>query len=205
MLKLLTKPRRRREVHIGPQDDGKRMSLDKFDKAIAQEGCLYELNKGVIEVSGIPQPQHGKQIKEIRNQLAVFDVKHPGMIEMVGGGGEAKILVGPSQSESHPDISIYLDPTPNVEDVWSKWIPAIVIEVVSDRSAKRDYEDKPNEYLMFGISEYWIVDMQKNLLTVMSRWRGQWQTRAFKPSQKITTPLLPGFTLDLKRVFAAAK
>jgi hypothetical protein len=39
----------------------------------------------------------------------------------------------------------------------------------------------------------------------MSRWRGQWQSKTYKASQKFITPLLPGFLLDLKRVLAAAK
>jgi Uma2 family endonuclease len=205
MLKMLTKPRRRKGIHIGPQDDGRQMSLDDFDEAIAQEGYLYELNKGVIEVSGIPQPEHAKQIEEIRNQLTFYRREHPGLIDMVGGVGEAKMLIGPAQSERHPDLSVYFDPPPKLKDVWSRWVPAIVIEVVSQRSSKRDYQEKNEEYLMFGVSEYWIVDSRKQLLTVMSRWRGQWQSKTYKPSQKFTTPLLPGLTLDLKRVFAAGK
>jgi Uma2 family endonuclease len=204
MLKVLTKPRRSK-LHIGPADHGKPMSLDNFAEAIAQEGYLYELNKGVIEVSGIPQPEHAKQIQEIREQLTFYRREHPGLIDMIGGGGTAKMLIGPAQSERRPDLSVYFDAPPKVKDVWSRWVPAIVIAVVSDRSSKRDYHEKQDEYLIFGVSEYWIIDSQKQLLTVMSRWRGQWQTKTFKPSQKFTTPLLPGFTLDLKRVLAAGK
>jgi Uma2 family endonuclease len=205
MLKMLTKPRRRREILIGPRDHGRRMSLDDFDEAVAQEGYLYELSKGVIEVSGIPQPKHGRQVREIRKQLERHDEDHPGTINYIGGGAEAKILVGPVESERHPDLSVYLGPEPDVKSVWSQWIPAIVIEVVSDRSSKRDYNDKPEEYLAFGVREYWIVDADRRQMQIMTRFRGQWKTKSYKPSQKITTPLLPGFTLDLKRVFAAAK
>jgi Uma2 family endonuclease len=204
MLKTLAKPRPKK-IHVGPQDDGRRMSLDDFDKAIAQEGWLYELNKGVIEVSDVPPPNHAMQIQELRDQLVQYRLANAGTIAMIGGGGEAKLLIGPAQSERHPDLSVYLDPPPKVKDVWSQWVPAIVIEVVSERSTKRDYDDKPDEYLMFGVSEYWIVDSQRQQLVVMTRWRGQWQSKTCKPSQKFITPQLPGFTLDLKRVFAAAK
>jgi len=201
MLKMPSKPRRRK-IHVGPQDDGRRMSLDDFDKAVPREGCLYELSKGVIEVSGIPQPEHAKQIEEIRDQLTFYRREHPDLIDMIGGGSDAKMLIGPAQSERHPDLSVYFDPPPKVKDVWSMWTPAIVIEVVSGRSAKRDYQDKRDEYLMFGVSEYWIIDAAKQQLTALSRWRGQWQSKIFKPSQKFSTPPLPGFSLDLKRIFA---
>jgi hypothetical protein len=42
-------------------------------------------------------------------------------------------------------------------------------------------------------------------MTALTRWRGQWEPKLVKPAQKYTTHLLPGFTLDLKKVFAAAK
>ncbi len=40
-------------------------------------------------------------------------------------------------------------------------------------------------------------------MTAMTRWRGTWNSKVFKPTQKYTTTLLPGFSLDLKLVFAA--
>ncbi len=33
-----------RKVVIGPEDHGRRMSLDEFDQAVGAEGYLYELN-----------------------------------------------------------------------------------------------------------------------------------------------------------------
>jgi hypothetical protein len=36
---------RRKRIHIGPEDHGRRISLDDFDRAIAREGYLYELGK----------------------------------------------------------------------------------------------------------------------------------------------------------------
>jgi Uma2 family endonuclease len=204
MLQTAGKPRSlRKPMRIGPEDHGRKMSLDLFANAIAQEGYLYELGKGVIEVSGIPQPTHGKQLQEIREQLSVYKIAHSSVIDYIGGGSEAKMLIGPAESERHPDLSIYLSSPPEVDDVWSVWVPAIVIEIVSKSSIKRDYEVKPSEYLEFGVDEYWIIDSIKQQMTALSRWRGQWKEKTLKPSQKYSTPILPGFSLDLKRVLAA--
>ena len=85
------------------------------------------------------------------------------------------------------------------------WVPEIVIEVVSRSSAKRDYEEKPQEYLNLGITEYWIVDSFKNQMTANVRNRGLWKPQIVKTAQKYKTLRLPGFSLDLKKVFAAAK
>lgn len=194
-----------RSVRVGPEDHGRRMSLDKFDRAIGREGYLYELSKGVIEVVNVPHPSHGKQIQAIRNQLVVFQELNPGLIELVAGGSDAKILLDSEQSERHPDISIYLTPAPDTRDVWSLWVPAIVVEVVSPSSTRRDYEEKPDEYLAFGVDEYWIVDAARRQMTALLRWRGKWKPKVLRPTQKYTTRHLPAFSLDLKRVFAAAQ
>ena len=200
---LLT--RKKRAVRVGPTDDGRAMSLDDFSEAIVEDGFRYELGKGVIEVSQVPNPQHERQVEEIRDQLAFWKRENAGIIELVAGAMGSKLLIGQSESERHPDISIYLSPEPDVKDVWSLWVPEIVIEVVSESSAKRDYEDKPPEYLELGVKENWIIDKKKNQMLALIRWRGQWQKKTIKANQKYACDLLPGFKLDLKRVFTAAK
>jgi Uma2 family endonuclease len=198
--------RQKKKVHIGPEDDGRRMSLDDFAEATVQEGYLYELGKGVIQVSGIPGLSHGQQLRELRKQFVLYEAAHSELIHYSGGGGEAKLMSEPSQSERHPDFSLYLSAAPDVKhDLWSLWVPDIVVEIVSPSSIKRDYEEKPDEYLELGVSEYWIIDSLKQSMTAMTRWRGQWKTQIIKTPAKYTTPLLPGFTLNIKQIFAAAK
>jgi Uma2 family endonuclease len=204
MTQMLGKPRRR-IVTIGPEDDGRQMSLDLFDRAVGTEGYSYELNKGVIEVSDAPHPNHFAVLQEIRDQLVMYKRTTPGFIHSIAGSNDCKVLVDTAQSERHPDLSFYLTPPPDTKDVWSEWVPAVVVEVVSKSSSKRDYGDKPPEYAAFGIDEYWIVDPLENRMTVMTRWRGTWKPRTLKPSSKYSTPLLPGFVLDLKLVLDAKK
>lgn len=199
MLKTLLKP-----IRVGPEDHGRRMTLDRFDRAVGREGYIYELNDGVIEVTDVPNLVHLAQVQELRDQLVEYRLVHPGVVHTLTGSNESKILLAETQSERHPDLSVYLSPPPDVADVWSVWVPAIVIEVVSKSSVKRDYEDKPAEYFEFGVLENWIVDAAKGQMTVLYRWRGQWKEKVVKAAQKYTTRHLPGFSLDLKRVFAAA-
>lgn len=195
---------RRKQIRIGPEDHGRRMSLDDFDRAIAREGIRYELGKGVIEVSEVPSLEHGKQVQELRNQLVAYQLATPDVIDFLATGSEAKLLIGPSESERHPDLLLYCHPAPEIRHPWSIWVPEIVVEIVSASSRKRDYEVKPDEYLEFGVDEYWIVDATKKQMTVHLRWRGTWKKHIVKPPKKYSTRWLPGFALDLRRVIAAA-
>lgn len=193
----------RRIVRIGPEDAGRRMSLEHFARAQAEPGYLYELAKGVIEVSDLPDITHHRVVRQINKDVTVYDVAHPGVIESVGGGGEAKIEMHKRQSERHPDISIYLTPAPEgVAQPWDQWVPDIVIEVVSASSAKRDYEVKPDEYLAAGVREEWIIDPRTRSGLFLVRRADAWVEHKLGPRGKWQTGLLPGFTLDLQRVFA---
>lgn len=207
MIRAIRKPAiRKPAIRVGPEAHGRRMSLEDFHEAEAREGYRYELSKGVIEVSDIPTPEHGRQLHELRDQLIAHRLGKPGEIAYIAGAAEAKLLIGPAQSERHPDLVVYMSPAPKSKDVWSVWVPELVVEVVSPSSAKRDYEDKPPEYLAFGVDEYWIVDASKQQMLALTRWRGQWRETIVRPtSKKYKTLLLPGFALDLKRVFAAPK
>src|SRR3954465_14000682 len=117
-------------IIVGPQDHGRRMSLSEFDHAEVVKGHLYELSRGVITVSDVPGKKHLKQVVEINQQLYLYRAAHPEVIKMLGGASDCKILVEGYESERHPDIFIYKTEPPESEDLWSVWVPEIVIEVV---------------------------------------------------------------------------
>lgn len=194
----------RAAVKIGPGDHGRRMSLDDFESAQGQGGHVYELSRGTVIVVDVPSPRHFRQVNAIRKQFAAYDLAHPGRIYAVASGGECKILVSDLDSERHPDLAVYMSPPPDDEDAWSTWIPQIVIEVVSPGSEQRDYVEKRDEYLRFGVVEYWIVDDQQGHVLVLRRSRGKWVEKSLQPPASYSTRLLPGFTLDCKAIFDAA-
>ena len=191
---------------LTPADHGRRMTLAEFEHAEVEEGHLYELGRGVIVVSDVPNPPHLRQVNAIRRQFAAYDLAHPGRIDTLASGGECKILVADQESERHPDLAVYMIPAPlDSSEVWQTWIPEIVIEVVSTDSAQRDYEEKRAEYLAFGVREYWIIDAQRQEMTALRRRAGRWQSNTVPPGGTYRTPLLPGLELNLAPVFDAAR
>jgi Uma2 family endonuclease len=191
---------------LTPADHGRRMTLAEFEHAEAQEGKLYELGRGVVVVTDVPNPPHLAQVDAIREQLSRDRAAHPGRIAVMGGGAECKILLDDLESERHPDWSVYKTPPPGDDsDVWAEWIPEIVIEVVSPGFEQRDYEEKPEEYLRFGVREYWIVDAQRQEMLVLRRVRGQWKEQIVRPPEVYRTRQLPGFEFSCEAVFQATR
>ncbi len=190
-------------VKIGPADHGRRMSLDEFDRAEVQEGYLYELGRGVIVVSDVPNPRHLAQVMAIKDQLSDYRRANPGKTHTIASSGECKILVTGAESERHPDLAVYKEPPPE-EDVWSTWIPDLVIEVVSPGAEHRDYVEKREEYLRFGVREYWIVDAARREVLVLRRVAGEWRERVLRPPEVYRTRVLPGFEFACEPVFQAA-
>ncbi len=193
------------KITVGPRDAGRRMSLDDFDTAEGLPGYIYELSKGVVIVSDVPGRRHLVQVQAVREQLATYKVQHPDEVNMVAGGGECKILIGEEESERHPDLAVYKHPPEQEEDLWATWVPDLVMEVVSPGSEQRDYDDKRQEYLLFGVREYWIIDFGREEVLVLRRRGGRWTERVVRPPERYATKTLPGFEFDCGAVFAAAR
>ena len=189
---------------IGPLDHGRPMSLKDFDLAEGQPGYLYELSRGVVTVMDVPNPSHFAQMIVIRNQFATYQLAHPDRIYGVGSRADCKILLPSLESERHPDLSVYITSPPR-ENVWSTWIPEIVIEVVSPSSKHRDYGEKAEEFFLFGVREYWIIDAAKQEMLVLRRSPEGWKERTIRPPKKYRIRLLPGFEFDCGKVFQAAQ
>src|SRR5258706_6338675 len=189
---------------VGPQDDGRRMSLAKFGTAEGREGHFYELSRGVVTVVDVPSRRHLAQVIEIQQQFFNYRSAHSDRVHTIAGGAECKILLEDLESERHPDVAIYKTAAEPNED-WSSWVPEVVIEGVSPGSETRDDEEKPPEYLAFGVMEYWIVDAAKEEVLTMRRSGGKWAKRVLKGDEKYKTRLLPGFEFDVAAVFPAAR
>jgi Uma2 family endonuclease len=79
-------------------------------------------------------------------------------------------------------------------------VPALGVEVLSadrvhDRVTKRAI------YAAAGVREYWLVEPAGTV----ERWSGEGLARVDEVRGRLTSPLLPGFSLDLKRVFATKR
>ena len=80
--------------------------------------------------------------------------------------------------------------------------PALVVEVVSSGKANedRDYRYKRSEYAARGIIEYWIVDPQREKVTVLTLVDGLYEETVFEGSQQIISTVLTNFHVSAAKV-----
>ena len=186
---------------IGPKDHGKRMRFQTFIQQSFQDGWLYELARGVIDVTEVPGPKHGRVVRRIARLFMLYDENHPGVIDYSAGGGECRLRLPGMQSDRHPDQAIYLDPQPSGEKPWTQWCPHIVVEVVSRGGKKRDYIEKREEYLRLGVREYWILDLAKRKMLVLTRVGDTWEETLVVPGALHRSSLLPGLEVSPDELF----
>lgn len=186
---------------IGPADHGRRMTLDEFSKAEFVEGWLYELSRGVVDVTEVPGINHGRIVYRISQMFGRYEVSHPGVINYRAGGAECRIRLPTMQSDRHPDHAVYLSEEPSEKGIWTRWVPDIAIEVVSRGSKKRDFVLKYEEYLQFGVREYWILDPNTRKLHVFTRSIDVWKETEVAGNSIYRTHLLPGLEVHPDSLF----
>jgi len=188
---------------LGPADHGERMSLEEFEQADVEPGYLYELARGVLEVSEVPDEfPHGMLVYWFYRLLGRFDDANPGLIQRFGGGSEYRLVIPALESGRHPDIAVTLKGAP--KNVRGRRPPALAIEIVSPgRDAHdRDYKAKREEHLAYGMSEYWIVDPYERRVIVLLRDGGVWVERVFtKPEDSASGLVLPGLVAPLAELW----
>ena len=209
MNQRVAKPPMKTRLYLRPDDHGLPLSLEDFASADAQEGFRYELIRGRLEVSPLPNLPHERLLKWLGRLFDNYVQQHPEVIN--GVFGPARVFV-PGLEEGviapEPDLAGYhqfpID-LPEEEVDWQDVSPLVVVEVISPDTAEKDLTRNVPLYLRVPtIREYWIVDPRQSRTRpslLVYRRRGQrWQKPiAVKAGGVYTTRLLPGFTLNLDR------
>lgn len=177
---------------------------DEEDYLALDTNHLVEFCDGFIEVLPMPKTSHQLISKFLFALLCQF----------VEPRGLGMALYSPLRVKlrekliREPDIVFMLDENSDRigEDYWDR--ADLVIEVVSDdpESQERDLKQKRRDYATARIPEYWIVNPKDQRVTVLKLSGKRYQTHGvFKPGEKATSVLLPGFVVDVAAMFKAGK
>jgi len=177
---------------VGPERHGLAMAYEEFIEADFQEGWIYELARGIVIATQVPGIRHGQIVYHVSKLFVLYDLAHPGVINYQAGRAECRLQIEGTKSDRRPDRAIYLRPYPKGPDLWARWMPEIVVEVINVGGEDRDYVLKREEYLVAGIREYWILDRTARRLMVLVNLGRSWQQTLIGEDGTYQTELLPG-------------
>jgi Uma2 family endonuclease len=162
--------------------NGKLFNLD------SSPGTLHQLLSGFISCS-LDNYLKGTQ-KEVF--AAPFDVRLP----KSSNDDEAIDTV------IQPDICVICDSN-KIDERGGIGAPDIVIEILTKGNNRKEVKDKYQAYEQAGVLEYWIIfPYSKTFLRYYLHNGYYLSSRPLTIGDEVTTPILPGFVLNLDELFA---
>jgi Uma2 family endonuclease len=160
----------------------------------------FELIDGELILAPSPVPQH----QRIAFRLARF------LADFVESRNLGEVMIPPMDvvlSEHdvfQPDIlfisknRLHIIGDRNIEGP-----PDLVIEILSPSTEGRDRGVKLQQYLRYGVREYWIIDPQEKNVEVLRAGDTEFETvRVYSEGTTVTSPVLEGIQVEIDRLFA---
>ena len=174
---------------------------DEEDYLSLSTNRLVELSDGHVEVLPMPTMLHQAIVQFLSNVLLAFAT----------AGGLGRVLFAPLRVRlrpgkyAEPDV-VFMSAAHRDRMNNRFWDGAdLVMEIVSDgeQDRHRDYVAKRAAYAAAGIPEYWIIDPQDAIITVLTLRGTEYVVHGtFRSGDVATSVLLPDFSVNVTATFA---
>jgi Uma2 family endonuclease len=185
-----------------PNPRGVKLTYDDF-VLFPDDGLRHELIDGEHYVTPSPDDKHQTILANLHFLIGVWVRAHA-----TGKAWIAPFDVVLSRSDVvEPDL-LYMSNQRKAEVLTEANVqgpPELVVEVGSPSTRRRDATIKRALYERAGVSEYWFVDTELDVVRVYRRLAGdrfaQPEQLSLQAGNVLTTPLLPGLELPLSEIF----
>ncbi len=180
-----------------------RLTYDDF-VLFPDDGLRHEIIDGVHYVTPSPTRRHQRISGRLHFELEAYLRQHPSAGEVFYAPFDVVIS---NWDVVEPDLLVIAgDQQDILTEKNVQGAPALVIEILSPGTRKRDEQIKQKLFERSGVREYWLVDPLRNLITVYRRAADGTFPRvavlAAADRATLATPLLPDFLLELAPLFA---
>jgi Uma2 family endonuclease len=165
------------------------------------EGAPYQLIAGELIMSPSPVLSHQRIIRRLALRLDDF-IQRKQLGEIVLSPMDVYLT---EEDVYQPDLIFIrkenvhlLDPNDRI-----RFVPDLVIEVLSPSTGSYDYSRKKRIYCERGVREYWIIDPEDRTIEVMVKEGAFYQTVAMlRTPAMIESAMFPGFNMKVEEVFS---
>ena len=127
------------------------------------DGERAELIDGNLYMMTPPGTRHQRLVSKVHGSIFRFIEDHGGDCEVFPA--PFGVFLSEDSEYVEPDVTVVCDPS-RLDEKGCHGAPDWVMEVVSPSSRRLDYFIKLFKYRTEGVREYWIVDPQKDRVTV---------------------------------------
>ncbi|GAA0878633.1 Uma2 family endonuclease [Algoriphagus jejuensis] len=165
---------------------------------------IVELIKGkVFRKAAAPSRRHQEVSVNLTSKIWGFLNGHP--CKVYPAPFDVRFSRNPEfakiDSVVQPDISVICDPS-KLDDRGCFGAPDLIVEIISPGNSRVELQNKYDLYEEFGVREYWIVHPTDCTLLIYTLVEGRFQpSRLFTSGDRVTSTVLPGFSLDLEEIF----
>lgn len=121
----------------------------------------------------------------------------------LGYVGHEKLMISLSRNDYEPDLCFFQKA--RAERFESKQMhfpaPDLIVEVLSPTTVDIDRGIKFDDYAAHGVSEYWIVDPETEILEQYLLKDDQYQLAIQSSSGSIKSQAIPGFEIPIRAIF----
>ena len=161
------------------------------------EGERAELIDGELFMMASPSRNHQEVGAWLFNQIYNFIHRKKGKCKVY----YSSFAVFPKMDDKNyvePDITVVCD-REKLDERGCNGAPEWVIEIVSPSSVKMDYERKRKLYQESGVEEYWIVDPEKEQVSVY-RFQENDQVKEYSCEDMVHVGIYEDLRIDLKEL-----
>jgi len=192
-----------RENALDYQYGGKKVSYEEFMEIYEKSTLRMEYINGEIYLLASPSITH----QEILGRLHLIFNEY-------FKGKKCKVFLAPfdvhfrkkgfkEPDVMQPDISAACDLKGNVSEKGRYMgTPALVVEILSGSTRKKDMIDKLNTYMLSGVKEFWIIDPRRKAIQIydFSNYDID-ELKVYEKGQTALSLAFKGLTVDVEALF----
>ena len=187
---------------IIPQKE--RWTYEDYLHLIPPDSFGFEILRGELIVSPSPNRRHQRTVLSLGRLLDVH-VNTQNLGEIFVAPFDVVLDANSSVSENivQPDLMfISKDRLNIITDDNIRGAPDLVIEVLSDSTARYDHVEKMRTYTEFGVKEYWIIDADQKTLEAFELTGDEPVLQATMAESDVFKPkLFPGLEISLSELW----
>ena len=178
-----------------------RLTYDDF-LLFPDDGKRHEIIDGVHYVTPSPRLRHQDLVGRLHGALFVYLLEHP---------EAGRVFLAPldvvlsNYDVVEPDLLFVAgDQTAILTKANVQGPPALVVEVLSPSTRRTDARVKRRLFERTGVREYWLLDPELDSVQVFRPDAGRLRRvdeLSAEDGHRLSTPLLPGWALDLTEFF----